>query len=354
MPTAEIIIIGTELLLGEIQDINTRTIAQFFRKEGIDFYRSTIIGDNEKRITSMVQEAIHRSNIVITSGGLGPTVDDPTRGAIANALGVDLVYLPELWDQITERFKKYGRTPTENNKKQAFIPKGAIPIENKVGTAPSFCFKTANGLLVSLPGVPGELEFLLEDKIKSILDNYFTEKNVIETLTVHTSGLGESVIDEKIAEFETFSNPTVGIAAYPGKIDIRITAKAKSKKIAQEMINDILSKLQLHLGEAIFGYDDQKLDQVVLDLLTLTNTKISVIESGFEEPFQELFPTNLILIGNESRSDQQIDDLLENDDQSLYKHINPNILIVIKLQTAEFGNSILRIRFIHKEKDKKY
>lgn len=353
MPTAEIIIIGTELLLGEIQDINTRTIAQFFRKEGIDFYRSTIIGDNEKRITSMVQEAIHRSNIVITSGGLGPTVDDPTRGAIANALGVDLVYLPELWDQITERFKKYGRTPTENNKKQAFIPKGAIPIENKVGTAPSFCFKTANGLLVSLPGVPGELEFLLEDKIKSILDNYFTEKNVIETLTVHTSGLGESVIDEKIAEFETFSNPTVGIAAYPGKIDIRITAKAKSKKIAQEMINDILSKLQLHLGEAIFGYDDQKLDQVVLDLLTLTNTKISVIESGFEEPFQELFPTNLILIGNESRSDQQIDDLLENDDQSLYKHINPNILIVIKLQTAEFGNSILRIRFIHKEKDKK-
>ncbi len=352
MPTAEIIIIGTELLLGEIQDINTRTIAQFFRKEGIDFYRSTIIGDNENRITSMVQEAIQRSNIVITSGGLGPTVDDPTRGAIANALGVDLVYLPELWDQVTERFKKYGRTPTENNRKQAFIPKGAIPIENKVGTAPSFCFKTANGLLISLPGVPGELEFLLEDKVKSILDNYFTDKNVIETLTIHTSGLGESVIDEKIAEFEKFSNPTVGIAAYPGHIDIRITAKAKNKKIAQEMINDILSKLQPHLGEAIFGYDDQKLDQVVLDLLTLTNTKISVIESGFEEPFQGLFPTNLLLICNESKSDQRIDELLETDDKSLYNQINPDILLIFKLQVAEFGNSKLEIRFMHKDKDK--
>lgn len=235
LPTAEIIIIGTELLLGEIQDTNTRTIAQFFRNEGIDFYRSTIIGDNENRITTVVQEAIQRSNIVITSGGLGPTVDDPTRSAIANALGVDLVFLPELWEQINQRFQRYGRIPTENNRKQAFIPDGAIAIENKVGTAPAFYFKTGNGLLVSLPGVPGELEFLLENEIKFILANYFTEKNVIETLTIHTSGLGESVIDEKIAEFETLSNPTVGIAAYPGQIDIRITAKASSKIHAQEM-----------------------------------------------------------------------------------------------------------------------
>lgn len=352
LPTAEIIIIGTELLLGEIQDINTRTIARFFRNEGIDFYRSTIIGDNEKRITTMVQEAIQRSNIVITSGGLGPTVDDPTRGAIANALGVELIYLPELWEQITERFQKYGRTPTENNKKQAFIPKGAIPIENKVGTAPSFCFKTANGLLISLPGVPGELEFLLEDKVKSILDNYFTEKNVIETLTIHTSGLGESVIDEKIADFETLSNPTVGIAAYPGQIDIRITAKAKNKKIAQEMIHELLSELQPHLGEAIYGFDDQKLDQVVLDLLTLTNTKISVFEDGFEEPFQDLFPTNLIVISNEQKSNQSIKEMLEIENQNLYKQIKPNIMLIINLTIKEFGNSILSTRLIHKEKDK--
>jgi competence/damage-inducible protein CinA-like protein len=345
LPTAEIIIIGTELLLGEIQDTNTRTIAQFFRNEGIDFYRSTIIGDNENRITTMVQEAIQRSNIVITSGGLGPTVDDPTRSAIANALGVDLVFLPELWEQINQRFQRYGRIPTENNRKQAFIPDGAIAIENKVGTAPAFYFKTGNGLLVSLPGVPGELEFLLENKIKYILENFFTEKNVIDTLTIHTSGLGESVIDEKIAEFETLSNPTVGIAAYPGQIDIRITAKASNKIHAQEMINDVLYQLQPHLGDSIFGFNEQKLDQLILDLLTQMKTKIFVIENGFDQPFRDTFPANLLVLNKNLNFEENLGDTLEINIENLYKHINPNILLILNLNVKEFENSILSLQY---------
>lgn len=345
LPTAEIIIIGTELLLGEIQDTNTRTIAQFFRNEGIDFYRSTIIGDNENRITLVVQEAIQRSNIVITSGGLGPTVDDPTRMAIANALGVDLIFLPELWEQINHRFERYGRIPTENNRKQALIPDGAIAIENKVGTAPAFYFRTGNGLLISLPGVPGELEFLLENEIKYILENYFTEKNVIETLTIHTSGLGESVIDEKIAEFETLSNPTVGIAAYPGQIDIRITAKASNKIHAQEMINVILEKLKPHLGESIFGFNEQKLDQLVLDLLTQKDLKIFVKENGFDEPFQDLFPANLLVLNKNLKLEGKVDDILEISIDNLYEQINPNIMLILNLEVKEFENSILSLRF---------
>lgn len=351
LPTAEIIIIGTELLLGEIQDTNTRTIAQFFRNEGIDFYRSTIIGDNENRITTVVQEAIQRSNIVITSGGLGPTVDDPTRSAIANALGVDLVFLPELWEQINQRFQRYGRIPTENNRKQAFIPDGAIAIENIVGTAPAFYFKTGNGLLVSLPGVPGELEFLLENEIKFILENYFTEKNVIETLTIHTSGLGESVIDEKIAEFETLSNPTVGIAAYPGQIDVRITAKASNKIHAQEMINDVLLKLQPHLGESIYGFNEQKLDQLILDLLTQINTKIFVIEKGFDKPFRDIFPANLLVLNKKINLEGNIDDMLELNIENLYKQINPFILLILNLSVKEFENSILLLRFKYKDQE---
>ncbi len=351
MPTAEIIIIGTELLLGEIQDTNTRTIAQFFRNEGIDFYRSTIIGDNENRITTVVQEAIQRSNIVITSGGLGPTVDDPTRSAIANALGVDLVFLPELWEQINQRFQRYGRIPTENNRKQAFIPDGAIAIENIVGTAPAFYFKTGNGLLVSLPGVPGELEFLLENEIKFILENYFTEKNVIETLTIHTSGLGESVIDEKIAEFETLSNPTVGIAAYPGQIDVRITAKASNKIHAQEMINDVLLKLQPHLGESIYGFNEQKLDQLILDLLTQINTKIFVIEKGFDKPFRDIFPANLLVLNKKINLEGNIDDMLELNIENLYKQINPFILLILNLSVKEFENSILLLRFKYNDQE---
>lgn len=351
LPTAEIIIIGTELLLGEIQDTNTRTIAQFFRNEGIDFYRSTIIGDNENRITTVVQEAIQRSNIVITSGGLGPTVDDPTRSAIANALGVDLAFLPELWEQINQRFQRYGRIPTENNRKQAFIPDGAIAIENKVGTAPAFYFKTGNGLLVSLPGVPGELEFLLENEIKFILENYFTEKNVIETLTIHTSGLGESVIDEKIAEFETLSNPTVGIAAYPGQIDVRITAKASNKIYAQEMINDVLIKLQPHLGESIYGFNEQKLDQLILDLLTQINTKIFVIENGFDKPFRDIFPTNLLVLNKKLSLEGNFDDMLELNIENLYKQIKPFMLLILNLSVKEFENSILLLRFKFKDQE---
>lgn len=351
LPTAEIIIIGTELLLGEIQDTNTRTIAQFFRNEGIDFYRSTIIGDNENRITTVVQEAIQRSNIVITSGGLGPTVDDPTRSAIANALGVDLVFLPELWEQINQRFQRYGRIPTENNRKQAFIPDGSVAIENKVGTAPAFYFKTGNGLLVSLPGVPGELEFLLENEIKFILENYFTEKNVIETLTIHTSGLGESVIDEKIAEFETLSNPTVGIAAYPGQIDIRITAKASNKIHAQEMINDVLLKLQPHLGESIYGFNEQKLDQLILDLLTQIKTKIFVIENGFDKPFRDVFPANLLVLNKNLGLEGNIDDLLELNIENLYKHINPYMLLILNLSVKEFENSILSLCYKFKDQE---
>lgn len=351
MPTAEIIIIGTELLLGEIQDINTRTIARFFRNEGIDFYRSTIIGDNENRITTVVQEAIQRSNIVITSGGLGPTVDDPTRSAIANALGVDLVFRPELWDQINQRFKNYGRIPTGNNRKQAFIPDGAIAIENKVGTAPAFYFKTGNGLIVSLPGVPGELEYILENEVPTILNNCFTEKHVIETLTIHTSGIGESVLDEKIADFETLSNPTVGIAAYPGQIDIRITAKAKNKTIAQEMINEILTKLQPHLGDSIFGFNEQKLDQIVLELLALSNSKIFVLEDGFDEPFQNLFPANLVVINNELKGKEKVEKLLEINAENLYKHINPNILLILNLTVKEFEKSTLSIKFRYKDQD---
>jgi len=138
MPTAEIIAIGTELLLGETADTNTRFIARTLRGLGVDLFRTSTIGDNAGRIAQAIREALARAEIVITTGGLGPTVDDPTRQAVAQAVGVELEFRPELWEQITARVARYGRTPTENQKRQAYIPKGAISIENPVGTAPAF------------------------------------------------------------------------------------------------------------------------------------------------------------------------------------------------------------------------
>ncbi len=138
MPTAEIIAIGTELLLGETADTNTRFVARVLRSLGIDLFRTQTIGDNADRIAETVRQALERADIVITTGGLGPTVDDPTRQAIADSVGVPLEFHPELWEQITARIARYGRTPTENQKRQAYIPKNAIVIENPVGTAPAF------------------------------------------------------------------------------------------------------------------------------------------------------------------------------------------------------------------------
>ena len=138
MTTAEIITIGTELLLGETTDTNTRFIAQTLRGLGIDLYRTQTVGDNAARIAEVIREALQRAEIIITTGGLGPTVDDPTRQAIADATGTQLEFHPELWEQIVARIARYGRTPTENQKRQAYIPKGAVVIENPVGTAPAF------------------------------------------------------------------------------------------------------------------------------------------------------------------------------------------------------------------------
>ncbi len=143
MPTLEIITIGTELLLGEIQDTNSTYIARTLRDHGIDIYRITTIGDNAGRISSAITEALTRAEIVITTGGLGPTVDDPTREAVAMATDRELEYREDLWEVIQERFKLYGRKPTENNRRQAYIPKGALPIENPVGTAPCYVVEWA-------------------------------------------------------------------------------------------------------------------------------------------------------------------------------------------------------------------
>jgi molybdenum cofactor synthesis domain-containing protein len=161
MPSAEIIIIGTEILLGEIVDTNAQYVARCLRDAGVDLYRKTTVGDNPRRIAQAIQQAMERCDIILTTGGLGPTVDDPTREAIALGVGVDVEYRPELWDQIQARFARYGRTPTENNKKQAYIPQGAIAVENPVGTAPSFIVERGEKCIFALPGVPSEMEFTI-------------------------------------------------------------------------------------------------------------------------------------------------------------------------------------------------
>jgi len=282
MTTGEVIAIGTELLLGEIQDANIRFIARAFRNLGIDMYRASLVGDNAVRIAQAVQEALQRADVVITSGGLGPTVDDPTREAIALAFGVPLEFRPELWQQITERYQRANRTPGENARRQAYIPKGAIPIENPVGTAPAFYFDTGDHVVISLPGVPRELEFLMEKTVIPYLRQRFGLREIIKTRILRTAGIPESKIDEWLADYERFSNPTVGLSAHPGMVDIRITAKATSEDEANQMLEALASKIRPLLGQALYGEDEDTLAGVVAKLLRTLRWSVNILECGLD------------------------------------------------------------------------
>ncbi|MDZ4158413.1 MAG: molybdopterin-binding protein, partial [Anaerolineaceae bacterium] len=287
MPVAEIIAIGTELLLGETQDTNTSRVARFLRNQGIDVYRATIVGDNAERIASAIQESLQRAQIVITTGGLGPTVDDATRQAAALAFKVETEFHPSLWEQILERFRRYGRQPTENNRRQAYLPRGAVGIPNPVGTAPAFYIERSEKLIICLPGVPREMETLLNTAALPLLKRKYEIHGVIKAHTLHASGVGESVIDELISDLETGSNPTVGLSAHAGQIDIRITVKAASAEEADRALTALSTEIQKRLGEHIYGANGDTLEGVITARLAQRGWKLVVIEWGLDGALAE-------------------------------------------------------------------
>lgn len=267
MTTAEIITIGTELLLGEIQDKNTAFIAKQLRKLGIDLFRVTTIGDNTLRIADTIRESLSRADIVITTGGLGPTIDDPTRNAVAIAVNAEVVFHPILWKKILDRFNRRGLYPSENNRKQAYLPENAVAIDNPVGTAPAFYLLQNNRMILSLPGVPAETETIFQDSVIPLLKKHFVLDEIIKTRVLHTSGIGESLIDELVADLEELQNPTVGLSANPGKVDIRITAKSFSVLDVDKMIAIVENEIRQRIPDAIFGVDDETIQIVLSDLV---------------------------------------------------------------------------------------
>jgi len=280
MPSAEIITIGTEILLGEITDTNSRYIARCLRDDGVDLYRKSTVGDNVQRIAEAIQGSMERCDIVITTGGLGPTIDDPTRDAVAQAVGVETEYREELWDQIQARFLRFGRAPTENNRRQAYIPSGAIPVENPVGTAPSFIVVQGNKVIIALPGVPREMEYLMVSAALPYLRERYRLSGTIKARILHTAGAGESQIDDLIGDLEMLSNPTVGLAAHSGQVDVRITAKANSEGEADELIRSVEGELRRRLKDWIYGADEDTLEAVALSNMHRKGWQLVVVEAG--------------------------------------------------------------------------
>ena len=221
-----------------------------------------------------------RSEIIITTGGLGPTVDDPTREAVALATGVRVEFRPELWEQIQDRFRRYNRQPTENNRRQAYIPQGAIAVENPVGTAPAFIVEIGNRCVISLPGVPSEMEHLLQHMIIPYLLDRYQIHSLIKMRILHTAGIGESQIDDLMGDLEFLSNPTVGLAAHSGQVDVRIVAKAENEVDASNAIKTIEDELRKRLGDWVYGADQETLEYVALTTLETIGWHLAVVESG--------------------------------------------------------------------------
>lgn len=278
--TAEIIAIGTEILLGEITDTNSVFIARALRDIGINVYFMTTVGDNEKRITDAIQIGFSRADVVITCGGLGPTVDDMTRQAVALATGRELVFHQALLDTIAERFVSFRVKMTDNNRRQAYLPADAMIIENPVGTAPSFGVDYLGKWIVSLPGVPREMKFLMTERVIPILRERY-ELGIIKARVLRTAGIGESMLDDLIGQdLLEQSNPTVGLAAHQGQVDVRITAKAENETEADRLIASTEAQIRERIGEYIFGSDRQTLEDVLINLLHNTQQKIAVGEAG--------------------------------------------------------------------------
>jgi nicotinamide-nucleotide amidase len=277
---AEIVSVGTELLLGEIVDTNATHIAQALREIGLDLIYMTTVGDNEGRIAGVIDRALDRVDVVITTGGLGPTVDDVTREAIARATGHPLEFQQELLDQIAERFGRFGVKMSENNRRQAHVPQGAIPIENPVGTAPIFILETERGAVMTLPGVPREMKYLLKHELLPWLKQHTDAPAVITIRTLRTAGIGESQIDARIGDLMTMSNPTVGLAAHAGQTDIRITAKGSSEEEAEALIAPIEAELRQRIGRWIYGVGTETVEEAVVALLNQHGATVASVEVG--------------------------------------------------------------------------
>ncbi len=278
---AEIVSIGSELLLGQIVDTNAAFIARHLAAAGLDLFHKVTVGDNLTRAAAALTTALERAHVVITTGGLGPTADDVTREAVAQATGRALVFVPELMAEIEAFFRARGFVLSPSNKKQAYVPGGAIPMPNPVGTAPCFIVEQDDRALISLPGVPREMEFLLLERVLPYLRERYRLRAVIVSRILRSCGLGESRVGEIVGDYMTTgANPTVGTMAHLGQVDIRIAAKADDETAARALIAPVEAEIRRRLGDLIFGVDAETLEEAVVAGLRARDWTLTLVEAG--------------------------------------------------------------------------
>ena len=276
---AEIVSIGSELLLGQIVDTNASWIAQRLAEAGVNLFYKTTVGDNMDRMVEVLDRALDRSDVVVTGGGIGPTQDDLTREAIAKVTGRKVVTDPGSLLELRERFQKRGFILTKNNERQAQIPDGASVVRNPNGTAPAFIVETDRGVTISLPGVPFEMKWLVENEVIPYLREKFGLTQMIHYRILKVADLGESAVDDRIGHLIAESaNPTVGVLAHPGQVDVRIAALAKSIDEANGLIDVVDTEVRELLGDHIFGVDDETIESVIGKLVAESKATVATCE----------------------------------------------------------------------------
>ena len=280
-PTCEIITIGSELLLGQIEDTNTAYLARELGREGVTIGFRTAVGDRLDEIEQVMRIAIDRCDMVVTTGGLGPTLDDLTREAVSRSAGVELEFRQDLMLGIEKIFRLAGYKMPENNRRQAFVPAGSHVIPNPVGTAPAFVREVKGCPVICLPGVPRELKFLLErEVIPWVRQRFNLDEHMITYRVLKTVGIGESKVDSLIGDLiKPGHNPEVGLLASMGEIKIRIAAKAKNEREAQKLIGPVAEEVCSRLGQKIYGRDEETLEGVVDGLLAEKDLSLAILET---------------------------------------------------------------------------
>ena len=275
---AEIFCIGTEVLIGDIANTNAMYIAKRLSEHGINVYYHTVCGDNEARMKACVNAALERADIVVTTGGLGPTYDDITKEILAGALGIPLVYHKEIEERILAYFARTGRTPTKNVGKQAYIPENAVIFENRFGTADGIAMEKDGKTVVMMPGPPREMRPMLDDQIIPYLTK--DTGRVLVSVNVNIFGMGESFVEDKLSALMRNSvNPTVAPYINDGEVRLRVTASAKTEDEARAMIQPVTKQITDTLGSVVYGVDEPSIEAVVVRRLKEAGKTVSFAES---------------------------------------------------------------------------
>ncbi len=277
----EILSIGTELLLGNIVNTNAKWISEQLSQLGLNHFRQSTVGDNCDRIIKVIQEISKRSNLLITTGGLGPTPDDLTTEAIAKSFNVSLSERRHLWDEIKQKLPNSKLNDDSSSlRKQCFFPKNAQIINNPRGTAPGMIWEPIKGFtILTFPGVPSEMKTMWEETAYDFIKTKFSDSYSFFSNTLKFAGIGESSVAEKINDLLNLKNPTIAPYANLGEVKLRITARAKNEVEAKKIIKPVKEKLKKEFSKYIFGEDNDTLPSVLIKELTKRNQTIVFAES---------------------------------------------------------------------------